>query len=165
MTSAEKALLNTIAWAEGTAQNPLTKCDGYDVIVSGPEGPEVFTDFAHHPFWNRRPKLVRQNPHPLYSTAAGRYQLLYRYWVPYKASLGLLDYSPASQDAVALQQAKECGGLALLEKGSIADALKQCGTIWASLPESPYGQPTRTMEEALTVYVTALGGDDAANVA
>ena len=45
----------------------------------------------------------------LKSTGAGRYQLLSRWWDAYRKQLGLKDFSPKSQDAVALQQIKERG--------------------------------------------------------
>ena len=50
-------------------------------------------------------KLVTLNP-KLKSTGAGRYQLLSRWWDAYRKQLGLKDFSPKSQDAVALQQIK-----------------------------------------------------------
>ena len=68
----------------------------YDVIVGG----ELFTDYSDHPR-----KLVTLNP-KLKSTGAGRYQLLSRWWDAYRKQLGLKDFSPKSQDAVALQQIK-----------------------------------------------------------
>ena len=47
-------------------------------------------------------------PNPkLKSTGAGRYQLLSRWWDAYRKQLGLKDFSPKSQDAVALQQIGE----------------------------------------------------------
>ena len=74
-----------------------TRNHGYDVIVGG----ELFTDYSDHPR-----KLVTLNP-KLKSTGAGRYQLLSRWWDAYRKQLGLKDFSPKSQDAVALQQIKE----------------------------------------------------------
>ena len=47
----------------------------------------------------------------LKSTGAGRYQLLSRWWDAYRKQLGLKDFSPKSQDAVALQRIKERGAL------------------------------------------------------
>ena len=55
-------------------------------------------------------KLVTSNP-KLKPTGAGRYQLLSRWWDAYRKQLGLKDFSPKSQDAVALQQIKERGAL------------------------------------------------------
>ncbi|EMD7474688.1 hypothetical protein VSU40_000628 [Salmonella enterica] len=40
-----------LAYSEGTANHPLTKNCGYDVIVTGLDGsPEIFTDYSDHPF-------------------------------------------------------------------------------------------------------------------
>ena len=97
-----KAFLDMLAWSEGTDNGrQKTRNHGYDVIVGG----ELFTDYSDHPR-----KLVTLNP-KLKSTGAGRYQLLSRWWMPTASALGLKDFSPKSQDAVALQQIKERGAL------------------------------------------------------
>ena len=91
-----KAFLDMLAWSEGT-DNRTIKAEippFTDVIVGG----ELFTDYSDHPR-----KLVTLNP-KLKSTGAGRYQLLSRWWDAYRKQLGLKDFSPKSQDAVALQQ-------------------------------------------------------------
>ena len=77
-------------------------------------GGELFTDYSDHPR-----KLVTPNP-KLKSTGAGRYQLLscYGMLLP-QAVLGLKDFSPKSQDAVALQQIKERGALPMIDRGDI----------------------------------------------
>ena len=61
-------------------------------------------------------KLVTLNP-KLKSTGAGRYQLLSRWWDAYRKQFGLKDFSPKSQDAVALQQIKERGALPMIDRG------------------------------------------------
>ena len=106
-----------------------TRNHGYDVIVG-----ELFTDYSDHPR-----KLVTLNP-KLKSTGAGRYQLLSRWWDAYRKQLGLKDFSPKSQDAVALQQIKERGALPMIDRGDIRQAIDRCSNIWASLPGAGYGQ-------------------------
>ena len=149
------ALLDLIAWSEGTSTNPLTKNDGYDVIVTGVDGPSVFTDYSDHPFASgRAPVLVRRDP-PLESTASGRYQILLHWWIAYKQQLGLPDFSPASQDQVAIQQMKERGALVFLANGNVQAAIEACSNIWASLPGNNYGQPGgKTMVALLNQYQT-----------
>ena len=89
-----KAFLDMLAWSEGTDNGrQKTRNHGYDVIVGG----ELYL-FSDHPR-----KLVTLNP-KLKSTGAGRYQLLSRWWDAYRKQLGLKDFSPKSQDAVALQR-------------------------------------------------------------
>lgn len=152
-TSNLEKFLDLIAFSEGTSTNPLTVDAGYDVIVSGPGGPEVFTDYSDHPFADRPPKKIREG---LYSTASGRYQLLYRWWVPYKASLGLHDFSPASQDAVAIEQIKESGAIAKIEAGDIQGAIEACANIWASFPGNTYAQGGHSLATLLEKYA-AIG--------
>lgn len=153
-----KAFLDLIAWSEGTSTHPLTKNDGYDVIVTGVDGPRVFTDYAKHPFEGGGSVTVRRGPPPLYSTASGRYQLLARFWFIYRAQLGLPDFGPASQDAVALQQIKERGAVPMIEAGDIEGAIAACANIWASLPGNSYGQGGHTMALLLSRFHNDEGG-------
>lgn len=134
--------LDLIAYSEGTSTSRLTQDDGYDVIVSGATGPEIFTDFSQHPFAGRPAKLVRPG---LESTAAGRYQLLYRYWLSYKMSLKLPDFGPLSQDRIAIQQIKERKALGAIESGDIESAITLCSGTWASFPGNAYGQNAHSM--------------------
>src|SRR6185503_10356683 len=161
MTSNQKRFLDLIAWSEGTSTNRLTKCGGYDVVVTGPQGPEVFTDFSDHPFAQGRPaKLIRpahDGVGALYSTASGRYQLLLRYWRAYQGMLHLPDFSPASQDAVALRQIHEQGADGAIESGDVEDAIFKCANIWASLPGNTYKQGGHTAEELVAQYKTLEG--------
>ncbi|HDH0764721.1 TPA: glycoside hydrolase family 104 protein [Klebsiella oxytoca] len=143
-----KAFLDMLAWSEGTdkAGQP-TKNRGYDVIVGG----SLFSNYADHPR-----KLVMLNA-KLKSTAAGRYQLLARWWDAYRKQLGLKDFSPASQDAVALQQIKERGALPLIDRGDIRQAIDRCSNIWASLPGAGYGQFEHKAENLIANFKEAGG--------
>ena len=152
----QKAFLDLVAWSEGTSRNPLTRNDGYDVIVSGVNGPSIFTDYCDHPFAQGGSVLVRKTPTALYSTAAGRYQLLARYWNIYRVELGLADFAPAAQDAVALRQIKERGALLDIEAGEIALAIGLCANIWASLPGNSYGQGGNALPALVAKYEELL---------
>jgi muramidase (phage lysozyme) len=137
------AFLSLIAWSEGA---------DYNTIVTGEDGPATFSDFSDHPFapqFHRPAVIVRPG---LSSTAAGRYQLLYRWWVPYKFQMGLTDYSPASQDTVALQQMKERGAVDMVLAGNIQGAIEACSNIWASFPNNNYGQGGHSMGALLDKY-------------
>lgn len=148
INSQRKAFLDMLAWSEGTdnGRQP-TKNRGYDVIVGG----SLFTDYSDHPR-----KLVTLNP-KLKSTAAGRYQLLARYWDAYRKQLGLKDFSPASQDAVALQQIKERRALDLIDAGDIRQAIDRCSNIWASLPGAGYGQFEHKADNLIAKFKEAGG--------
>lgn len=153
-----KAFLDMLAFSEGTrsTQHPLTKMDGYDVIVSGVDGYEVFTDFKEHPFAHRTPKQI--NDHGLYSTAAGRYQFLVRDWLHYKNALGLLDFGPASQDLWAIQLIRECCALPFIDAGNFDSAVAAVAHLWASLPGANYpGQRMRALDRIKEAYVNAGG--------
>jgi muramidase (phage lysozyme) len=121
------------------------------VIVSGVSGPQVITDYSDHPFAHGGAVTVRRVP-LLVSTAAGRYQVLARYFEAYKAQLHLADFSPASQDAVALKQMGERGAVALVDAGKIEAAITACAPIWASFPGNDYGQGGKSMDELLAKY-------------
>lgn len=143
-----RAFLDLIAWSEGTSSSPITRNRGYDVIVSGVNGPAIFTDYTKHPFEDGGSVIVRLIPR-LESTAAGRYQVLSRYWRAYKEQLHLVDFSPASQDSVALQQMKERGAIDLVNADNIEGAITACSNIWASFPGNRYGQGGHSMDELL----------------
>ncbi len=143
-----KAFLDMLAWSEGTDNGrQKTRNHGYDVIVGG----ELFTDYSDHPR-----KLVTLNP-KLKSTAAGRYQLLSRWWDAYRKQLGLKDFSPNSQDAVALQQIKERGALPMIDRGDIRQAIDRCSNIWASLPGAGYGQFEHKVDSLIAKFKEAGG--------
>lgn len=147
------AFLSLIAWSEGTSSSPLTKNSGYDVIVSSVDGPEIFTDYSDHPFASGRPAQVIRRVPLLTSTASGRYQLLLHWWNAYKPMLKLEDFSPASQDAVAIRQISERHALDMIEDGNIEGAIEACSNIWASLPGNDYGQAGgHTMDALLAQY-------------
>ena len=154
-----KSFLDLIAWSEGTSTSRLTQNDGYDVIVTGVDGPEVFTSYADHPFANGRPpKVIRNGPPPLASTASGRYQLMLHWWEGYKTQLHLADFSAASQDAVAVQQITERHAIPMIESGNIHGAIAACSNIWASLPGNDYDQPGGHTMEALLAQFDQLSG-------
>lgn len=143
-----RAFLSTIAYSEGTDNGrQQTANHGYDVIVGG----SLFTDYSDHPR-----KLVRLKSLGISSTAAGRYQVLKRYYDHYKAQLKLPDFSPASQDRIAIQLIRECGAFADIEEGRIETALTKCRSRWASLPGAGYGQHEYTTEALLNVFKSKL---------
>ena len=128
----------------------LAKSDnGYNVLVgSTPERPVLFVGYDDHP------NVYNPAEH---STAAGRYQILWRYWVIYRQKLALPNFSPASQDLYALQQLREQGALPLIAAGRFGDAVGRVAHIWASLPGSGYGQRENRIELLAQAYRNAGG--------
>jgi muramidase (phage lysozyme) len=140
------AFLDMLAFSEGTVK--FGDQNGYNVIVGG----SLFTDYSDHP--NR---IVHITPE-LNSTAAGRYQLLHRFWPPYRDELRLPDFSPRSQDLVAIQQIKECRAIPTIMEGDLYDAIHLCAHIWASLPGAGYkGQREQKLSDLKAAYVAAGG--------
>lgn len=152
MTNNEQAFLDMIAVSEIGEKLLQISDNGYNVIVgSTPANPILMSSYKDHPR-----KLIKLSD-KLSSTAAGRYQLLARYWDYYKTFLQLKDYSPVSQDAVALQQIKERKALDDINAGRFEQAVNKVSNIWASLPNSPYGQHTNDMSDLKTAYLQAGG--------
>lgn len=136
-----KAFLDMIAFAEGTIN---LGDNGYNVIVGG----RLFYDYTDHPR-----DLVKLPRYGISSTAAGRYQILSRFWDHYKAQLRLPDFGPDSQDKYAIQQIKERRAYNDVRAGRISAAIEKCGNIWASFPTNNYGQRQVGMDTLLKEYV------------
>lgn len=146
------AFLDAIAWSEIGTKLLAVSDNGYNVIVgSTAEKPILFHSYADHPR-----QLVMLKP-GLASTAAGRYQLLARFFNFYKAKLNLPDFSPASQDAIALQQIKERGALADIDAGRFEVAIGKVKNIWASLPGAGYGQHENDIAKLADAYQRSGG--------
>ncbi len=150
------ALLDTIAYAEGTSIHALTKDDGYDVIVSGIDGAEVMTSYIDHPFANgRKSKVINRNG--LMSNAAGRYQQMLRDWPHYKKLLNLFDFGPISQDKLAIRHIQESSALLFIEQGKFNECIERIANIWASLPGAGYGQFEHKLDTLRHVYLLKGG--------
>lgn len=146
MTQNRTAFLTTIAHSEGTL---IPGSDnGYNVLV----GDTFFDGYEDHPRISVHIPIIHN-----FSTAAGRYQILARNFDAYKKLLDLPDFSPASQDAIALQMIKECRALGAVDAGDIDTAVKLCAHIWASLPGAGYGQHEQKMP-ALRGWFMQAGG-------
>jgi muramidase (phage lysozyme) len=143
------AFLDMLAWSEGTDNGKQPTTDqGYDVIVGG----KLFTGYVDHPR-----ELVPLSKLGIKSTAAGRYQLLSRYYDAYRRLLGLQDFSPVSQDLIAIQQIRERRALELVRAGHVVKAISLVRNIWASLPGAGYGQHERKLDDLLAAYRKAGG--------
>lgn len=127
-----QAFLQLIRTGEGTLGE-----SGYSIIFGG----KHFYGFDDHPgiyvpFGNTT------------SSAAGAYQILERTWREMQSKYDLSDFSPRSQDIAAVGLIKRRGALLDVLEGRFNTAIQKCNKEWASLPLSPYGQPTLTMKRA-----------------
>jgi muramidase (phage lysozyme) len=143
------AFLDMIAWSEGTDHpRQSSNDDGYDVVVGG----GLFRGYNDHPR-----KLVSLPRRGSKSTAAGRDQLLARYWDAYRKQLDLCDFGPINQERIALQQIRERRALADIQAGHIHAAIAKCRNIWASLPGAGYGQHEHKAGDLLARFEAAGG--------
>jgi muramidase (phage lysozyme) len=125
------AFLSVLGYAEGTNNEYNIRFGGYR-----------FSSYARHP-------AIIYCSRGLCSDAAGRYQFLTTTWRGIANRLGLRDFSPQSQDKGAIQLLKDIGAYRWLVAGAsyqnFSNAVYESNTTWASLPGSPYGQPTKPM--------------------
>jgi len=143
--SNRKAFLDMLAWSEGTYG---IGDNGYNVLVgSTKKNPVLFGTYTDHPR-----QRVYLPVWKIYSTAAGRYQILARYYDAYKKQLNLPDFSPASQDAIALQMIRERRALPDIDAGRFEVAVTKCRNIWASLPGAGYNQREHRMADLQNMY-------------
>ena len=139
------AFLMMIRKCEGTAA-----ADGYRYLFgSSPHNDLRFIDMSRHPNI-KRPFGER------WSTAAGAYQILHSTDDRLTKLLGLVDFSPRSQDLKCCGLLAEAGILQAVMDGRFEFAVSKANKIWASLPGSPYGQPVHTLEVATGCYEAAL---------
>lgn len=133
-----KAFLDTLAFAEGTRER-------YNYIFTH----ATFNSYADHP-------RIKKCAGKLCSTAAGRYQFLSKTWDPLASALGLPDFTPPSQEKAALEIIRRAGAYNNVARSSVYEnftaALNKLNTTWASLPGSPYGQPTHPTAELWRYY-------------
>jgi muramidase (phage lysozyme) len=143
------AFLTMISVSEGTAS---IGDNGYNVLVgSTPRQPLLFGSYHDHP------RVAIALSSTLKSTAAGRYQILARYYDAYRVLLNLPDFSPQSQDLIATQMIRERKALPDIEAGRIDQAIRKCSNIWASFPGAGYGQRERPIADLRAAYIRAGG--------
>jgi muramidase (phage lysozyme) len=140
------AYLDTLAYSEGADYNTVVM----GIVKRAPGHPELVgktnvkvPDFSQHPNILVYVPSINKN-----STAAGRYQFLHGTW----AGLGLANFSPFSQDVGAVMRMQYRGVITPLLSGDVEQAIENGNDEWASLPGSPYGQGTRSMNSLKKVY-------------
>lgn len=143
------AFLEMIAVSEGTAK---LGDRGYNILVgSTPAQPLLFGSYRDHPHTKIQLRA------DLVSTAAGRYQILARYFDAYKVQLRLQDFGPDAQDLIALQMIKECDAFLDVAEGRFDSAVAKCASRWASLPGAGYQQHENKLADLKAAYMNAGG--------
>ncbi|OZI31727.1 hypothetical protein CAL29_28040 [Bordetella genomosp. 10] len=149
------AFLDTIAYSEGTDNGrQATDDDGYDVLVGG----GTFNGYADHP------RIAVKTQYGL-TDAAGRYQIMAAVpgqirtdtWDWASRAAGVSDFTPISQDRVAIYLITRRGALADVLAGRFDAAVEKCRKEWASLPGAGYGQREQQLDTLRAVYTRAGG--------
>lgn len=126
-----KAFIDAIATAEG---------GDYNLKYGGVKGKKNdkwrFSDFSTHPGAGSDGK----------TTAAGMYQINIATWEEMGRKMGLTDFSPNTQDLLAVEILRTIGVIDDIQKGDISTALSASSRRWAALPQGPgktgrYPQP------------------------
>jgi len=116
------AFLRAIAEAEG---------GGYDFKCGALKGrlndPWRFSDTSTHPGAGIDGK----------TTAAGMYQITRPTWQHYGGKLGLEDFSPRTQDLIAVEILRSLGVIEEIKEGEIAAVMPKVAPTWAALPKGP----------------------------
>jgi len=143
VTSKRKALLDTIAFAEGTRGRGY---DGYNILYAY----RTIDDCNQHP--NR---VICSGAYC--SSAAGRYQFLNTTW----KGLGLPNFRPENQTrgAMTLMAWRKATIPAdrAMTATEFSNVMSKISYEWASLPPGRYGQPIRTMSQLRTEYCKIAG--------
>lgn len=131
-----KAFLDTIAWAEG--------------------GKSYYTLYGGGSFTGKQHPNKAITAGGYTSTAAGRYQFLYRTWIEIKNRLGLSDFSSINQDIAAIDLINQRGQLQKIASGDLVGTLKGLGCAWAALPYATCKQKQKNLQETVSYYNGAL---------
>ncbi len=146
-----RAFLRAIRLGEGTSDDA-----GYRRLFGGGD----FESFADHPrvrTYEKHDGQFIRNGKIDFTTAAGAYQITASTWDEVRARYGLPDFSPTSQDLAAVGLLIRRKALDDVIAGRIEAAIAKCRLEWASLPGSPYGQRTESMQRVLDTYVASGG--------
>lgn len=108
----------------------------YNTIVGGGS----FSDYTKHP------RVVGLTTKEGPSTAAGKYQITKTTYDDIAPKLGITDFSPESQDKIAVELIKRNGALEDVRIGNFEAAVSKLGGTWASLPSSPYSQGKKSAQ-------------------
>ncbi len=144
-----KAFLDTIAWAEG---------GDYDLKYGGVKGKKAdkwrITDFS-----------VPPGPgSDGVTTASGRYQINLANWTENgKKKLGIADFTPKSQDLIAIEGLRQARAIDAVLAGNMDEAIPRAAKTWNALPMGKdkgnrvSGQAYKPWDDVIAKYQEAGG--------
>lgn len=148
VSSYQKALHDSIAWAEGTRSYSK---DGYNVMFSF----QLMNSCNVHP--NRCISFGSSC-----STAAGRYQFLTTTWNAVKSANGLSSFEPENQEIGAKYLVNTTRHVTVpsgraMTASEFSNAMSKLSWEWASLPPGRYGQPNKSASQMRNMYCSLAG--------
>ena len=129
-----RAMLDTIGQAEGAKYN--TRYGG-----------GTFNDYSKHPALDQQSQ-----------TPSGKYQITAQTYKDVSGRLGLTDFSPHTQDIMAVQKLVDRGAIDDIKSGNIDTALPKISHEWSSLPTGPNqsnaypGQPYKSYDAIISSF-------------
>ena len=123
--------------------------DDYYVLYGGARFSGDAFPNVRVPFHNPRKAGTGLND---YSTAAGAYQINKGTYEQFGPPYGVNDFSPASQEQIAINILQSIGAIDQLNAGDIQGAILTASKRWASLPGSAAGQNPVTMLTAVDYF-------------
>ncbi|MBE8969070.1 lysozyme [Nostocales cyanobacterium LEGE 12452] len=139
------AFLATIRWAETGTSEPESY---HKLVFNG-----TFNNFSTHPLKKQCAPINGKN---VCSTAAGAYQMLDKSWYDLQPKLNLKDFSPASQDKMAIEYIRRNNALSDVEAGRFDTAICKVGRVWASLICNSYNQNPKSLAQLRIYYQQQL---------
>ena len=137
------AYLDTIAYTEGFGDGVPLEYNSY--FGDHPNSRrKTFTDDSHHPGSGGVPL------HGSHPTAAGRYQINGDTYNEFSRKLGLSDFTPETQDLMAVQMLRESGAIDGLLSGDLPTTVNRSGR-WISMPALVGGQWQRRRQDQPSV--------------
>ncbi|CAN5905511.1 hypothetical protein BH11MYX2_BH11MYX2_17500 [soil metagenome] len=148
ITSYQKALHDSIAYAEGTRGYSQ---DGYNVLFSF----QTVSSCNSHP--NRCIAFGSSC-----STAAGRYQFLKTTWSSIASARNLSSFEPENQERgaaylISTTRRVDVPQSRAMSAAEFTNAMSKLSYEWASLPPGRYGQPTKTSSQMRSMYCNIAG--------
>ena len=161
MPSAVAAFLYMIRASEHIFPRDVENDAAYNIFYGGAR----FNDLSDHPVNTGEMRPVKL-PDAMcraagfgpgcVTTAAGAYQIIKPTWNRVRDKLGLVDFSPASQDRAAVELLEESGAMELLGLDDLEGAIRVASKVWASLPGSTAQQNPKKLAYALDRYAEGL---------
>lgn len=113
---------NVLAFLRAIRAGESSQSDtAYNMLVYG----GTFSDMSTHP------KIFKPIPgSALKTSAAGAYQITYTTWLWLSVLAGVDDFTPASQDLMAVAYLRKIGALADIVAGNYAAAAEKCRPVW-----------------------------------